>query len=108
MCDTGGEGMECRQFFGDTNALFEPKPLRDILSLQEHTGGPAIISAQFDRADTNRLGSAVEARIRHVFLAHMPVALECPVEGFTDDFTAGKDGFIRVPEEISRRPFQDR
>ena len=36
--------MECRQFFCDPNALFEPEPLRDILRLQEDAGRLAIVS----------------------------------------------------------------
>ena len=89
--------MQCRQFFGDSYALFECKPLRDILRLQEDTGRPPIITSQCNRADTNHLEPAIAAFVGHVFQIHMLIVLECSVEYLTNDVPA-----VRVRVSIGR------
>src|SRR5690349_1997307 len=102
MRDSSGECMKRRNFVGDPNTLFKCQPLRHILRLQEDARGLAVVSCQFDGADSNGLGSAVDACIWQILLAHMTLVLERSVEYVPNNLTAGKRRFIRIPEEIGR------
>src|SRR3954462_12923675 len=100
MGHSGRQRMERGQLIPDADSLLERKPIGNILGLEDDASRICIVACEFGRAHPDGVHGLVLSLIGQLFLTDMLVMPECSFKYRPDGLSLGKDGFVRVPEQI--------
>ena len=98
--------MQRGQLIPDADSLLERKPIGNILGLEDDAGRFCSVPCELGRGHPNGVRGPVLFLIGQIFLTDMLVMPECSFKHRPDGLSLGKDGFVRVPEQILRRSFE--
>src|ERR1041384_1719534 len=98
--------MQRSQLIPDADSLFQREPVGNILGLQNDAGRFCTVPCELGLGLPDGVRGPVLVLVGQIFLTDMLVMPECSFKHRPDVLSLGKDGFVRVPEQILRRSFE--
>ena len=106
MCDTGRQGVQRGQFFGNADPPFEPQPFSHILGLKDHTAGLTIVLGQIGRTDTDGVALSISI-VGKVLVIYVLSAAEGSVKHHSDRMSFTENRIVRRTKQFLRGAFED-